>query len=153
MRKFLSLVAALSVLGSCGISAQKTSSRQRDTSEDEIIVAVIRNVTRLQKGIGFLEVNGHDPSTEILRRLSAWYVRVLPAWRAVYVPVQNEAGTWKDKKTGELGSYFDAGVGKRISDTRAEVVAGWGQPCGTYTVIFQNGSWSVESCKAWESCW
>jgi len=77
-------------------------------------------------------------------------------------------GSWKDKKTGELGSYFEAGVGKRIgelgsyfeagvgkriSDTRVEVVAGWWQACGTYAVVLQNGSWSVESYKAWDMCW
>jgi hypothetical protein len=153
MRKIPWFIATFSLLVSCSVFAQKAPPKQpRDESEDEIVAAVVRYATLAQKGIIFLTVNGHDPSPETLRMLSVWYVRVLPASRAVYVPVPNEVGTWKDKRTGELGSYFEAGVGKRISDTRVEVSAGWWQPCGTYTVIFQHGARSVENYKAWEIC-
>ena len=152
MKRILFSIAVF-LLAGCIVFAQKTPPKQRDKSEDEIIAAVVRHETFTHKGIVFLSVNGHDPSSETLRLLSVWYVRALPASRAVYVPVPNEMGFWKDKKTGELGSYFEAGVGKRISDTRVEVVAGWWQACGTYAVVLQNGSWSVESYKAWDMCW
>lgn len=153
VKKFLWSVATLLFLVNYTIVAQKVQpKRQRDKSEDEILAAVLRYVTLSQKGIVFLRVSGHDPSPETLRLLSVWYVTVLPASRAVFVPVPNLAGAWKDAKTGELGDYFETENIKRISDTRVEIVAGWWQPCGTYTLVFQHGDWSVEGYKAFEIC-
>jgi len=153
MRRILWFTVLLSALVSCSVYGQKTSQKQEgDKSESEILAAVIRYATLLRKEIVFLRVNGHDPSPETLRLLSTRNVRILPASRAVYVPVPNGVGAWKDVKTGELGSYFEAENFKRISDSRVEVAGGWWQPCGTYTVIFQGGSWSVENYKAWNMC-
>jgi len=153
MRKILWFITALSLFVSCALYAQKAPpEQQRDRSEDEILAAVLRYATLSQKGIVFLRVNGHDPAPDTLVLLSARRARVLPASRAVYVPVPNGTGTWKDAKTGELGSYFEAENEKRISDTRVELAAGWWQPCGTYTVVFQHGAWSVESYRAWNVC-
>lgn len=153
MRRILWFTVLLSVLVSCSVYGQKTSPKQEEgKSESEILATVIRYATLLRKEIVFLRVNGHDPSPETLRLLSTRNVRILPASRAVYVPVPNGVGAWKDVKTGELGSYFEAENLKWISDTRVEVAGGWWQPCGAYTVTFQDGSWSVENYKAWNMC-
>ncbi len=153
MKRNLCSILLLSVLVGSSVYGQKTSpKKEEDKSETEILATVIRYATLLEKGIVFLTVNGHDPSSETLRLLSAGNVRILPASRAVYVSVPNGVGAWKDVKTGELGSYFTAENAKRITDTRAEVAPGWWQPCGTYTVTFQHGSWSVKNYDAWKEC-
>ncbi len=153
MKKILWSITTFLFLANCTICAQKALPKQeQDKFEDEILAAVLRYATLSQKGIVFLKVNGRDPSPATLRLLSVWYVRALPASRAVFVPVPKLAGAWKDAKTGELGSYFETENVKRISDTRVEVVGGWWQPCGKYTLVFQHGVWSVESYKAFEIC-
>ena len=153
MKGILCSVAAIFLLISLAASAQTTlPKRQGDKSEDAIIAAIVRYATLSRKGFVFLRVNGHDPSSATLRLLSEWCVRVLPASQAVFVAVPNESGAWKDVKTGELGSFFEAEDVKPIDDTRFAVSAGWGQPCGTYTVIFKNRIWSVENYKAWDIC-
>jgi hypothetical protein len=153
MRRILWSIVLFSVLANSSVYGQKTSPKQQEVkSEGEVLAAVLRYATLSRKGIVFLRVNGRDPSSETLSLLSARYVRVLPASRAVYFPVPNLAGAWKDVKTGELGSFFEAENVKRISDTRFEMAGGWWQPCGTYTVVFQNSAWSVESYKAGKVC-
>jgi hypothetical protein len=153
INRILWFIAALSFLLACPVFAQKAPPKQpKDKSEDEIVAAVIRYATLSEKGIVFLEVNGRDPSPETLRLLSVLYVRVLPSSRMSYVPVPNQVGILKDKKTGELGSLFVVEVGKRLNDAHAEVEAGWWQACGGYAVAFQNGSWFVESYKARSIC-
>jgi len=153
MRRALWCVATLILVLAPGTSAQKAPAKQdRKKSEDEIVAAVVRYNTLAQRGVVFLSIAGRDPSPEVLHLLSVWYVRVLPASRAVYVSVPNQAGLWKDKKSGDFGRYFEAYIEKRVSDTRAEVSAGWGQPCGTYVVVLLGGVWSVESYKPWELC-
>jgi hypothetical protein len=151
MKISISIVLLL-FLGGTAVVAQKPSTKPRARTQDEIVSAVVRYATRSQKGIVFLSVDGHDPSTEILRLLSTSHVQFLPASQAVYVPVPNEIGNWKDKKSGQLGSYFECDKGALLDSGRAEVSAGWDQPCGTFTVVLQNAVWSVEAYKAWEFC-
>jgi hypothetical protein len=153
MKRNLYFVLLLSLFVSCVAYSQTASpKKEEDRSEAEILAAVVRYATLPEKGIVFLRVNGRDPSSETLRSLAAWNVRILPASRAVYVSVPNGVGAWKDVKTGELGRYLTAENVKRITGTRVEVAAGWWQPCGTYAVTFQHGSWSVENYKAWDTC-
>jgi len=152
MKRILSSIVILFLLTCGALFAQKTPPKQPDESDGQIIAAVVIHATLAGRGIVFLSVNGHDPSPEILRLLSAWDMRVLPASGLDHAAVPNGLGMFKDKKTGEFGRYFAAEIGKRLKADRIEVAAGWGQPCGTYTVAFQNGSWSVESYKAWNMC-
>ena|SRR5579863_5515763 len=153
MRKMPCLVVALFLFVSCAVLAQKALPKQHvDKSEDEIIATVVRYAALLRKEIIFLSVNGHDPSPATLRLLSEDSLRILPVSRAIYVAVPKEEGVWKDRRAGELGSYFEVEAVKRISDTRVAVSAGWGQACGTYMAIFRNGTWSIENYKAWDSC-
>ncbi|MFI5097860.1 MAG: hypothetical protein ACHQT6_07790 [Candidatus Acidiferrales bacterium] len=134
------------------VFAQKTPLKQPVKSEDEIIAVVVRYAAVSHPEIIFLSVDDQDPSAETLRLLSRWNVRVFPASRAAYVPAPGQAGSWKNKKTGELGTYFAVEAGKYLKDGRVEIAAGWGQPCGTYTLTFGNGAWSVESYKVWDFC-
>jgi len=153
MRSMPCLAVALFLLVSWAFPGQKALPRQHvDKSEDEIIATVVRYAALSRKEIVFLSVTGHDPSPATLRLLCEGSLRILPVSRAIYVAVPNEEGVWKDRKAGELGSYFEVEGVKRINDTRVAVSAGWGQACGTYMVIFRNGTWSVENYKAWDTC-
>jgi hypothetical protein len=152
MRRIPCSVVALFLLVSWAVLAQKAPPKQHvDKSEDEIIATVVRYAALLRKQIIFLSVNGHDPSPATLRLLSEGSPRILPVSRAI-VAVPKEEGVWKDRRAGELGSYFEVEAVKRINDSRVAVSAGWGQACGTYMVIFRNGTWSIENYKAWDSC-
>jgi len=154
MEKIIYTIAALLLFLSASASPQKSPTKKvNDKSDDEVLAAVVRFATLARKGVVFLSINGRDPSPDFLRRFAVWYVRVLPKSQAVYVPVPNQVGMFKDKKTGELGSYFELEIDKRLNDARVEVSGGWWQPCGTYTVIFQGGVWSVEGYEAWNMCW
>ena len=152
MKSIVSSIAILFLLACGALFAQKTPPKHSDESDDQIIAAVVKHATLAGKGIVFLSVNGHDPSPEILRLLSAWNMRVLPTSRLDPAAVPNGLGMFKDKETGEFGRYFVAEIGKRLKADRIEVAGGWGDPCGTYTVVLQNGSWSVEKYKASDIC-
>lgn len=153
MWSFFSSVAVFSLFTSSAAFGQKALPKGRDRTKEEIVAAVVRQAAFATNGITFLKVDGQDPSPQTLRMLSDSRRRILPASRAVYVRVPNEVGYWKDKKTGEPGRYFEVESCRTLKDGRVEVFSGWEQPCGTYTVVFNNGAWSVDTYKAWLACY
>lgn len=155
MRRNLVVVAILALVGTLPMDAQVgTPGTKRSSPESAIIAAVVRRETLGLRGTVFLDVNGKDPSPELLRQFSVWYVRVLPRSRAVFVPSDDprKIGGFKDRISGEPGPYFTTGDLKWLDDARVEISGGWYQPCGTFTVVKQKGVWVVSEYRAWEVC-